>query len=277
MREGVRIKNVMKTRNLVSVRPGDELGLAMQIMRWAGVRHLPVVDRHHVVGVITERDFLRYHAGTDEGGGGNIVRQFMSTPPEVIGPEDDLVRAAAVMVSRGVGCLPVVEDGELVGMLTTTDIVGLPLAAAGVALPGAEPRVEVAMQRDPATVAPFAPLLEAVGLMVDRGVRHIPVVDDDRRIIGIISDRDVRTAIGDPLDALRRELPELEELKVSGVMTTNVTTVDESASLAEAAHHFVDERIGALPVVDGDDRLVGLLTYVDVIRALQETLDAAAA
>src|SRR6185436_14112329 len=100
--------NVMKTRNLVSVRPGDELGLAMQIMRWAGVRHLPVVDRHHVVGVITERDFLRYHSGTDEGGGGNIVRQFMSTPPEVIGPEDDLVRAAAVMVSRGVGCLPVV-------------------------------------------------------------------------------------------------------------------------------------------------------------------------
>jgi CBS domain-containing protein len=277
MREGVRIKNVMKTRNLVSVRPDDELALALQIMRWAGVRHLPVIEGHRVVGVITERDFLRYQAETPDAGGRDSVRQFMSAPPEVVGPDDDLVRAAAMMVSRRVGCLPVVEDEELVGMLTAADILGLPLATAGMLLPGAEPRVEVAMQRDPAAVAPFSPLLEAVGLMVDRGVRHVPVVDDDGRVIGIVSDRDVRTAIGDPMEALRRELPELEELKVSGVMTTNVTSVHEAASLAEAAHHFVDERIGALPVVDGEERLVGMLSYVDVIRALQETLDSAAA
>jgi CBS domain-containing protein len=60
-------------------------------------------------------------------------------------------------------------------------------------------------------------------------------------------------------------------------MTTHVSTVHEAASLAEAARHFIDERIGALPVVDGEERLVGILSYVDVIRALQETLDAAAA
>jgi CBS domain-containing protein len=276
MREHVRIKNVMKTRNLVSVRPEDDLAMAMQIMRWAGVRHLPVVSRHQVVGVFTERDFLRYQAETGGNGSGEPVRRFMSAPAEVVSPEDDLVRAAAVMVARGVSCLPVVEDGELVGMLTTTDLVGLPIAAAAAVQPGAEPRVEVAMRRDPATVAPHSPLLEAVGIMVDRGVRHIPVVDDDRRVIGIISDRDVRTAIGDPLEALHGDLPELEELRVAGVMTTHVTTVSESASLAEVAHHFMDERIGALPVVDDRQRLVGIVSYVDVIRALQETLDAAA-
>jgi CBS domain-containing protein len=275
MSEPVRIKNVMKTRNLVSVRPNDDLALAMQIMRWAGVRHLPVVERHQVVGVVTERDFLRYQAETAGSGAGEAVSGFMSTPAEVISPEDDLVRAAAIMVTRKVSFLPVVEDGELVGVLTATDIVGLPHAVAGTTVAGAEPRVEVAMHRDPASVAPFSPLLEAVGIMVDRGVRHIPVVDDDQRVIGILSDRDVRTAIGDPLEALRRELPELEELRVSGVMTTNVTTVPESVSLAEAARHFIDERIGALPVVDSEDRLVGILSYIDVIRALQETLDAA--
>ena len=273
----VRIKNVMKTRNLVSVRPQDELALAVQIMRWAGVRHVPVVDKHQVVGVLTEYDFLRYRAETGGTGTGQPVREFMSAPPEVIGPEDDLFRAAALMVARQVSCLPVVEDGELVGMLTTTDLVGLPLAAAAAAQPGAEPRVEVAMHRDPASVGPQAPLLEAVGLMVDRGARHIPVVDDDRHVIGILSDRDVRTAIGDPLEALHAELPEVEELRVASVMTTHVTTVTEAASLAEAAHHFIDERVGALPVVDGEQRLVGILSYVDVIRALQETLDSAAA
>jgi CBS domain-containing protein len=276
MREHVRIKNVMKTRNLVSVRPEDDLAMAMQIMRWAGVRHLPVVSRHQVVGIFTERDFLRYRAETGGQGVDEPVRRFMSAPAEVVSPEDDLVRAAAVMVARGVSCLPVVEDGELVGMLTTTDLLGLPIAAAAGTQPSDEPRVEVAMHRDPPTVTPLSPLLEAVGIMVDRGVRHIPVLDDERRVIGIISDRDVRTAIGDPLEALRGDLPELEELRVSGVMTTHVTTVSESASLAEVAHHFIDERIGALPVVDGQQHLVGIVSYVDVIRALQETLDAAA-
>src|SRR5436190_22064698 len=94
MREGVRIKNVMKTRNLVSVRPDDDLAMAMQIMRWAGVRHLPVVERHRVVGVITERDFLRYRAETGGSGGAASVRGFMSTPAEVGRPGGGLVRAA---------------------------------------------------------------------------------------------------------------------------------------------------------------------------------------
>jgi acetoin utilization protein AcuB len=104
--------------------------------------------------------------------------------------------------------------------------------------------------------------------MVDRDVRHVLVVDEGRHVVGIVSDRDVRTAIGDPLEALRQELTELEELKVGGVMTTDVITVREDARLSDVARQFVDERVGALPVVDSKERLVGLVSYVDVIRAL---------
>jgi acetoin utilization protein AcuB len=104
--------------------------------------------------------------------------------------------------------------------------------------------------------------------MVDRDVRHVLVVDEERRLLGIVSDRDVRTAIGDPLEALKQELTELEELKVAGVMTTDVSTVREDARLSDVARQFVDERVGALPVLDARHRLVGLVSYVDVIRAL---------
>jgi CBS domain-containing protein len=273
---GMKVKEVMRTRNLLSVRSDDDLAMGMQIMRWAGVRHVPVVDDGQVVGILTERDLLRYRAETGGTGGQDPVRRFMTSPAEVIGPEEDLAQASALMVGRRIGCLPVVEDGQLVGMLTVTDVVGLPLARAAATGAAGQARVEVAMKRDPATVPPYFPLLEAVGIMVDRGIRHVPVVDDQGRVVGILSDRDVRTALGDPLEALRRELPEVEELKVSGVMTTDVSTVREDAPLADAARHFIDERIGALPVVDVEGRLVGILSYVDVIRALQESLAAAA-
>jgi acetoin utilization protein AcuB len=263
----VKVKELMRTRNLVSVRADDDLSVAAQIMRWAGVRHLPVLADGAVVGVLTERDLLRYRAegGREEGA---PVRAYMTGPPHVIGPEDDVAGACAQMVARRIGCLPVVDGDRLVGILTTTDVVGSQISAALPSPPANAARVEVAMKRDPATVPSYAPLLEAVAIMVDRDVRHVLVVDEAQRVVGIVSDRDVRTAIGDPLEALRQELTELEELKVSGVMTTDVITVREDAPLSEVARLFVDERVGALPVTDAKDRLLGIVSYVDVIRAL---------
>jgi CBS domain-containing protein len=264
----MQVKELMRTRNLVSVRPDDDLAVAAQIMRWAGVRHLPVLEGTEVVGVLTEHDLLRHRA---EAGGqkeGDLVRTFMNRPAEVITPDDDVAAACGLLVARKIGCLPVVEGGKLVGIVTTTDLLGSQLAASLSPSPATATRVDLAMKRDPATVPPYAPLLEAVGIMVDRDVRHVLVVDENRHVVGIVSDRDVRTAIGDPLEALRQELTELEELKVAGVMTTDVITVREDARLSDVARQFVDERVGALPVVDSKERLVGLVSYVDVIRAL---------
>jgi CBS domain-containing protein len=155
-----------------------------------------------------------------------------------------------------------------VGIVTTTDIIGSQISATPAAPPAALARVAVAMKCDPPTVAPYAPLMEAVGIMVDRDVRHVPVVDAAGRVVGIVTDRDIRTAIGDPIEALHLELTELDELQVRGVMTTDVITVREDRQLSDVARQFVDERIGAIPVVDARDRLVGIVTYVDVIRAL---------
>jgi CBS domain-containing protein len=265
----VQIKELMRTRNLVSVRPDDDLTVAAQIMRWAGVRHLPVLENGEVIGVLTERDLLRHRAeaGTSDDAD-LLVRNFMTRPPHTIGPDEDLAAACAMMVARRIGCLPVVDGGKLVGIVTTTDLLGSQLAARMAPPPATITRVEVAMKRDPPTVAAYAPLLEAVGIMVDRDVRHVVVIDEHERVAGIVTDRDVRTAIGDPLEALRQELTELEELKVSGVMTTDVITVRDDARLSDVARQFVDERVGALPVVDARGRLVGIVSYVDVIRAL---------
>jgi CBS domain-containing protein len=83
----------------------------------------------------------------------------------------------------------------------------------------------------------------------------------------MLSDRDVRSVVGDPREAIRRAGGEgfLDQVRVVNVMTREPTTVPSSASILEIAELLLDERIGAVPVVLDDDTLIGIISYVDVI------------
>ena len=267
----MKVRDIMRNRNLLSVRPGDDVALAQQMMLWGNGRHLPVIEGGRLVGVLTEHDILRRRA--EHGGGLDPVERVMTREVETITPQADLAQASALFVSRRIGCLPVVDEGAVIGVLTRTDVIGSqvtlgpPGAAADATSEG--PQVSAIMRRGVATVTADQPVLDAVGLMVDRDVRHVPVVSTDGRVIGIISDRDVRTALGDPLEALRRGLDEVELLTVASVMTTPVITVRPEALLGEVAQRFINDHVGAIPVTDVTGSLLGIVSYVDIIRALR--------
>jgi CBS domain-containing membrane protein len=264
----MKVKELMRTRSLLSIRADDDIAMAAQLMRWGRVRHLPVLDKGTVVGVFTERDLLRYRAETGGEGGLDPVRRFMSSPAEVVTPDDDVSLALGLMVAGKRGCLPVVDRHRLVGLLTATDLLGRDFAkTAAWSRERGAPTARNAMTFVPVTVTARQPLLEAIGLMVDYGVRHLPVVEDGR-IVGILSDRDVRTAVGDPGEALTQGREGIEALEVGSVMTEDVLIVGDDASLAEIAQKFVDTRVGAIPVVDRQGTLLGIISYLDLIRAL---------
>ncbi len=111
--------------------------------------------------------------------------------------------------------------------------------------------------------------------MRDRKIRHLPVVEEGGRLVGILTDRDVRHAALVPALAehLTWELRRLKSLRVRDVMTWSVVTTHPEATLAQAGLTMFQRRIGSLPVVE-DGRLVGILTETDVLAALtagQET------
>lgn len=258
----MKVRDCMEVQALATAREDDDLSIAAQIMAWRGVRHLPVLRDGVVVGVLTERDVVTRPADARVG-------EVMSRPAATIGPDEDLDLAARLMVSRRVGCLPVVERGRLIGMLTRTDVL-LARAAGERRPPGGHVLVRHAMTSDPAVARPDDLLFDAVARMQARGVRHLPVVDGDRRPIGMLSDRDVRTAIGNPMRTAEPDdaRVRLEHLRVAHVMTPRAITIRGDAAVEEAAARFIDLRVGALPVVDGDERLIGVLSYVDVLRVL---------
>lgn len=192
----------------------------------------------------------------------------MRAPAVTISPDEPLVSAVSVMLQRKLGCLPVVHQGQLKGILTTSDLLrheldtALERPAAGLPLP-----IRSVMTIAPAVVTTDTELFDATALMSARHVRHLPVVDRDHRVVGMISDRDVRNVIGDP----RRFLDEpdarerVRATSVGDAMSRDVITLSQDAPITSAIPHLIHERVGALPVVDEAGRLVGVLSYIDLI------------
>jgi CBS domain-containing membrane protein len=100
-------------------------------------------------------------------------------------------------------------------------------------------------------------------------VRHLPVVDDSKRVIGIVSDRDLlAAAMTDVLDfdpVSRRTF--LRSIEVAEVMVKDVVTVTPDTELGEVARILVERKIGCVPVVGARGELVGLVTETDLIAA----------
>lgn len=123
------------------------------------------------------------------------------------------------------------------------------------------------MSTTPIRVTPDDDVLDVVAAMVREGVRHLPVVDADDQVVGIVSDRDIRTAVGDPVAALARsEDSAHESWLVEEIMTSNPICVRADVTVHELARVLVDESIGAVPVVDSGGRLLGIVSYVDLLH-----------
>ena len=123
--------------------------------------------------------------------------------------------------------------------------------------------------------------LEAFDQMVEKGIRHLPVVDAGNHVIGVLSIDDLRAAFPfdvswqRPLDPLDRG--EVQGHRVSDVMTWAPFTVKAETTLEHAARLLSEHRIGCLPVVDARQQLVGILSETDALHALDAVLRSGAA
>ncbi len=117
------------------------------------------------------------------------------------------------------------------------------------------------MTKSPVIIGSDDRLSEAREKMLRGRFRRLPVVSDGK-LVGIVTDRDLRAHIG-----------YLERIKVNGVMTEKVRTVNPSTTLEEAAQTMLKLQIGGLPVVE-NGQLVGIITTSDVMKAFLDTMGA---
>ena len=129
-----RVADLM-TRKVFSLRLDKRMIVVQEMMKWARIRHIPVVDAdQRVVGIISHRDLLHAALSSVAPAPAAERRQHLAEIPiehvmqcavQTIGPDDSVQQAARMMRTDKIGCLPVVQDGRLVGIITAYDLLGV--------------------------------------------------------------------------------------------------------------------------------------------------------
>jgi len=130
--------------------------------------------------------------------------------------------------------------------------------------------VSNSMVREVTTIDKNKSVFEAQEIMATHKIRHLPVVDNTNRVIGIITDRDIRSAM--PYELLKEpekqeEFKKLKSLTVNDIMTQNPKTISPMDTIQDALLMIQREKVGAFPVVDENGILKGILSVRDLLRA----------
>jgi len=132
------------------------------------------------------------------------------------------------------------------------------------------------MTRDLITLGPDDSLADAGRLMAEHNIHHIPIVEADNQLVGIISHRDVLAAQDSSLLNERDDALKDDSIVISSVMTTDVKSTDDHASLRGTALHLKQNHMGCLPILR-DNKLIGIITdsdFVTIAIALMDQLEA---
>jgi len=296
------VQDVMTT-DVVTVEPTSPLHEVVESLVRRGVKAMPVVDaERRVVGIITggdliERGGLRYRlslvktfdaetitAQLREITQGHQTAQDVMTPePLTVSGYTPVSAAARLMAEHRIKRLPVVDDeGKLIGIVARSDVLR--------AIARTEPPGEVTeqvivggrlvsefMAVSVPTVSLEAPAAEIVARLVASPYRRVVVVNAQRQVLGLITDREVLQHIGPEAHAglLRRlagRTGPLSEITVRGwaadMMLRQVVTVAADAPIMDALHLMITNRIKCLPVVNGGGRLLGIVDRDAVLRAV---------
>lgn len=219
----MKVREVM-TRDLVRVEPGTPLRDAIALMLERRIRRL-VVGKSQ--GIVTIRDLVY---GWIEGA--RAVEDVMSGDLLMISPEADTKQACKIVTGKGVGSLLVIENEDVVGIVTERDLLRSQTV-------NEEVKVGDVMKVDPLISAPETKVLEVIKAMKENWERHAVVVEESLPA-GVVSIRDVSRAI----------LEGRTGSPVSDIMKRPVFRTTPDSSLEIARKIMVQENVGFLPVVD---------------------------
>ncbi len=125
------------------------------------------------------------------------------------------------------------------------------------------------------TVQAQETILEAQKKMATHQIRHLPVIDADDRLIGVVTDRDVRSVL--PYDCYKdpdctEEKEKAAGIKIEEIMTKDPITISPSDTIQDTLFLIQEKRVGAFPVVDTDGKLKGIISVRDLLRAFTNVL-----
>lgn len=268
----MQVKNLM-SEELITIDKDQNLADGLKLLRKYNISRLPVMNTNEsnqkeLVGIVSERDIAhklgsskyenmpptRFHISSV------MVKDVISVPEEM-----ELSEVASMMLEKGIGSVPVINDEKMTGIVSKADFVTLAVGKAFDKI-----SVEDVMSTDLTLVSPSERLVHARRVMLDAKVGRVPVVVDDE-LIGIVTSKDLMRAF----IKFRKDVPEkhqqaqIKNVLIEDIMSDNVLSVSKDMSISEVANIMMDTGYNGLPVVE-NDKVIGIITQTDVLRLIAE-------
>lgn len=275
----MKVRDLMTPDPVVVKVPCDKRE-ALRLMVRHGISGLPVVSKvdGSLVGIVTRKDIFQRPR--------EIQLTLIMTPdPVTIGPEEDVRRASELFTERHIRRLPVVEDGNLIGIITPTDLLR-------VIEEEAEGTVEDYLSRICIPVYEETPLPVVMKIIHATQTYSLPILGKDGSLVGIVTDTDLFLRSRVDEDLVRSDLGmgddedtwtwegmryvmklyyivekiDLPKIPVNEIMVRDVKTVYKETQISKAARIMYKHNIGQMPVIDMSNDLVGMLYSMDLMR-----------
>ena len=296
----------------------------LKFMKSHRIRHVPVIDLPYegeekpcFIGVVSERDVLRLNAPdaketdkqrTDQRALRQLLVQIVARKPKSASLQTPVQDIIMIMICNHIDMVPVLDNEDLAGIITTTDLMklffrldkvvhqlcpelkkGAPSvdmafessAQAKILFSWVSRSVQEIMTEQVICLGPQDNLATAIEVLQTEGFRHIPITDEQGKFVGLVSDRDIlrnlpfagRRPLSLP-ERFREHLfatdPETKSLQLllESVMVRKVLHILPSCSVCEAADILHSKKVSCLVVVDEQEKLRGIVTVADLMRAL---------
>jgi len=271
------------TSDVITIDPMDTLAHARKLMLSKNVNRLVVVEGDRPVGMLTVTDMVNALLTKFIGVplDSIYVNQVMSRDLKTVRSTQTIRTAAQIMFKYKIGGLPVVSaDDRLVGIITRTDIVRA-YAERG----SGRFMVGQVMRREVATAKPEHHLFYILNKLQGDPAGKVVIVDDNNRPIGIIAKRDLAFVTLPPRATLKRKRmkkrkvydPDRDKIIQSrihtiavaaDIMSRDVKTASPNDDLADAAGIMYENDVGALPVVDNEGSLIGIVSKIEIVEVV---------
>ncbi|MCD1294432.1 transcriptional regulator [Methanocella sp. CWC-04] len=253
----MKVKDIMSKPHTID--KSARMSEALDMMDKYHVRRLVVKHKDEVQGIVTLRSIC----------GELGSRRKYNHPPSLfhvcdavsnnfsmIGPEDDLKKAISML--KDVDCV-VVVDGDVVGSITTKDVIRNATPAGTVS----------SIMKMPVVAPPDARVAHIRKLMMEKGVTRVPIMDG-HVLVGLVSETDIAKAFrGIKKHAQQnRQDNKVEMLIAMDIMSVSVITVPHDTQIKDAAKLMIEKDIGALPVMNENNHVIGMITRRDIIKAI---------
>lgn len=276
----MKVKDIMTEEVVYAEVPGSAADALRTILK-KNLSGMPVVKRgtRKLLGVVSRDDFSLHPEETQ-------LALLMTRDVVTVTPEDDIKDAAKIFIEKGFRRLPVVQDSELIGIISVIDIVGRAIAKMPI-----KETIEKYMESGITVIWEETPLKVAYELMKLSGNHALPVLDSEAKLVGMVADVDLLSVAQIRESTKKSEMSggtegdkwgwdsknviyittrklELPDKKVNDVMIKNVITATKGTTVPECARRMAKYRVEQLPVIDAEGNIIGIIRDVNLLKTL---------